>query len=100
MFPRNEGKVSPLESIKSAIKDGAKTPSPNSGYPMAATAGALRVKLEKPDNYVLGDAYSPAEIKDIKRVSQLIAIASGFSLAAFAAVIQLLGIQLSAILYL
>lgn len=100
LFPRNEGKVSPLESIKSAIKDGAKTPSPNSGYPMAAAAGALGVKLEKPDNYVLGAAYSPTEIKDIKRISQLIAIASGFSLAAFAAVIQILEVQLSAILYL
>ncbi|MFY1111716.1 MAG: cobalamin biosynthesis protein [Methanosarcinaceae archaeon] len=100
LIPRNEGKVNPLESIKSAIKDGAKTPSPNSGYPMAATAGALGVKLEKPDNYVLGAAYSPTEVKDIKRVSQLIAIASGFSLAVFAAVIQILCVQLSAILYL
>jgi adenosylcobinamide-phosphate synthase len=69
-----------------------KTPSPNSGYPMAATAGALGVKLEKPDYYVLGASYPPTEVEDIKRVSQLIAIASGFSLAAFALVIQIAGI--------
>jgi adenosylcobinamide-phosphate synthase len=42
----------------------------------------------------LGALYPPAEIKDIKRVSQLIAIASGFSLAAFMAVIQIAGIHL------
>lgn len=89
---KRKGKFSPLNSIKSAIEDGMKTPSPNSGYPMSATAGALGVKLEKPDNYILGALYPPTEIKDIKRVSQLITVASGFSLAAFVAVIQLAGI--------
>jgi adenosylcobinamide-phosphate synthase len=59
---------------------------------MAATAGALGVKLEKPDTYVLGASYPPTEVKDIKRVSQLIAIASGFSIAAFAAIIQIVGV--------
>ena len=91
-LPKKQGKISPLNIIKSVLEDGMKTPSPNSGYPMAATAGALGVKLEKPDCYVLGASYPPTEINDIKRVSQLIAIASGFSLAAFAAVIQIAGI--------
>ena len=94
LLPKKQGKINPLNSIKSAIEDGMKTPSPNSGYPMAATAGALGVKLEKPETYVLGALYPPTEVKDIKRVSQLIAIASGFSLAAFAAVIQIAGIYL------
>lgn len=94
LLPKKQGKINPLNSVKSALEDGMKTPSPNSGYPMAATAGALGVKLEKPDTYVLGASYPPTEIKDIKRVSQLIAIASGFSLAAFAAVIQIVGIHL------
>ena len=31
-----------------------KTPSPNSGYPMAATAGALNITLVKEDVYTLG----------------------------------------------
>ncbi|MCQ1535443.1 cobalamin biosynthesis protein [Methanosarcina sp. KYL-1] len=91
LIPGKEGRISPLNSIKSALEDGMKTPSPNSGYPMAATAGALGVKLEKPNTYVLGAAYVPTEVKDIKRVSQLIAIASGFSLAASVAVIQISG---------
>ncbi|MFZ2497995.1 cobalamin biosynthesis protein [Methanosarcina sp.] len=94
LLPKKQGEINPLNSIKSAIEDGMKTPSPNSGYPMAATAGALGVKLEKPETYVLGALYPPTEVKDIKRVSQLIAIASGFSLAAFAAVIQIAGIYL------
>ncbi len=94
LLPKKQGGFSPLNSIKSALEDGMKTPSPNSGYPMAATAGALGVKLEKPDYYILGALYPPTEVKDIKRVSQLIAVASGFSLAAFAAVIQIAGIHL------
>ncbi len=94
LLPKKQGKINPFNSIRSAMEDGMKTPSPNSGYPMAATAGALGVKLEKPNTYVLGASYPPTEIKDIKRVSQLIAIASGFSLAAFTAVIQIAGIYL------
>ncbi len=94
LLPKKQGKFSPFNSIKSAFEDGMKTPSPNSGYPMAATAGALGVKLEKPDTYILGALYPPTEVKDIKRVSQLIAIASGFSLVACAAVIHLAGIYL------
>ncbi len=38
-----------------ARRDHAKTPSRNHGWPMAAMAGALRVQLEKPGQYVLGD---------------------------------------------
>ena len=94
LLPKKQGQINPFNSIRSAMEDGMKTPSPNSGYPMAATAGALGIKLEKPNTYVLGASYPPTEIKDIKRVSQLIAIASGFSLAAFTAVIQIAGIYL------
>ncbi len=36
-------------------RDGPKTESPNAGYPMATMAGALGVKFEKLDHYVLGD---------------------------------------------
>jgi adenosylcobinamide-phosphate synthase len=35
------------------------TPSPNSGYPMAAAAGALGVQLIKPQVYKLGDSLYP-----------------------------------------
>lgn len=38
-----------------AKRDHARTPSRNHGWPMAAMAGALRVQLEKPDQYILGE---------------------------------------------
>ena len=42
-----------------AKRDHAKTPSRNHGWPMAAMAGALRVQLEKPGQYVLGEPNEP-----------------------------------------
>jgi adenosylcobinamide-phosphate synthase len=44
---------------KMARRDHAKTPSRNHGWPMAAMGGALRVQLEKPGQYILGDAIEP-----------------------------------------
>ena len=46
-------------------RDGARTDSANSGYPMAAMAGALNVRLEKPSHYTLGDGRDP-EPEDIR----------------------------------
>jgi adenosylcobinamide-phosphate synthase len=42
-----------------AYRDHKKTPSRNHGWPIAAMAGALRVQLEKPGQYVLGDGLEP-----------------------------------------
>lgn len=42
-----------------ARRDHAKTPSRNHGWPMAAMAGALRVQLEKPGQYILGEQNEP-----------------------------------------
>jgi adenosylcobinamide-phosphate synthase len=44
---------------KIAYRDHRKTPSRNHGWPMAAMAGALRVQLEKPGQYILGDSLEP-----------------------------------------
>jgi adenosylcobinamide-phosphate synthase len=38
-----------------ARRDHDKTPSRNHGWPMAAMAGALRVELEKPGQYIIGE---------------------------------------------
>jgi adenosylcobinamide-phosphate synthase len=42
-----------------AKRDHRKTPSRNHGWPMAAVAGALRIQLEKPGQYILADALEP-----------------------------------------
>jgi len=42
-----------------ARRDHKKTPSRNHGWPMAAVAGALRIQLEKPGQYILGDPQEP-----------------------------------------
>ena len=44
---------------KIASRDHKKTPSRNHGWPMAAMAGALRVQLEKPGQYILGEPLEP-----------------------------------------
>ena len=44
---------------KIAKRDHKKTPSRNHGWPMAAVAGALRIQLEKPGQYILGDSLEP-----------------------------------------
>ena len=42
-----------------AKRDHQKTPSRNHGWPMASMAGALRVQLEKPGQYILGEQTEP-----------------------------------------
>lgn len=42
-------------SYRIMMRDHTKTSSPNAGYPMAALAGALNIKLEKINHYTIGD---------------------------------------------
>jgi adenosylcobinamide-phosphate synthase len=50
---------------KISFRDHRKTPSRNHGWPMAAMAGALRVQLEKPGQYILGDSLEPLTAEKI-----------------------------------
>jgi adenosylcobinamide-phosphate synthase len=50
-------------SMQILQRDHNKTLSPNSGYPMATMAGALRIKLEKIGHYSLGDGYEDTTIE-------------------------------------
>ncbi|MDD3985506.1 MAG: cobalamin biosynthesis protein [Methanobacterium sp.] len=58
-------------AYKIMIRDAKKTPSPNSGYPMAATAGALDIKLIKKGYYELGDDINPLISETIIKAIQL-----------------------------
>jgi adenosylcobinamide-phosphate synthase len=56
-------------SIHIMKRDGPKTESPNAGYPMATLAGALGIRFEKIEHYVLGDGNS--EISEIHFISAI-----------------------------
>ena len=66
-------------------RDHIHTASPNAGWPMSATAGALHVRLEKPNHYRLGHD-RPPDATDIERSIHLIARAAAVALAAAMAV--------------
>ncbi|MDE1829132.1 MAG: cobalamin biosynthesis protein [Thaumarchaeota archaeon] len=54
------------QSVAVMKRDGPKTESPNAGYPMATMAGALGVRFEKLDHYVLGDGNTEFTEKHFK----------------------------------
>ena len=51
-------------SFKALRREAAKTPSPNSGWPMAAMALALGVSLRKPGVYTLNPGGNPPQARD------------------------------------
>ncbi len=67
------------------LRDHANTASPNAGWTMSATAGALDLTLAKPHHYRLGDGRAP-EAHDIARAVALIARATAIAVATAAAV--------------
>lgn len=70
-------------SYKTMIEEARKTPSPNSGYPMAAAAGALGVRLEKKEVYTLGEGKNPLNSDTIEQAILLSQITVIFFLVIF-----------------
>jgi adenosylcobinamide-phosphate synthase len=67
---------SPLDAVRTCIRDHNKTASPNSGWSMAAVSGAVRVRLEKVGYHVLGDGFDVADGGHIKKAVGVVAVAS------------------------
>ncbi|MDE1769861.1 MAG: cobalamin biosynthesis protein [Thaumarchaeota archaeon] len=61
-------------SIHVMKRDGSKTESPNAGYPMATLAGALGIRFEKIEHYVLGDGNSEISEKHFKSTISIMKI--------------------------
>lgn len=66
--------------VKTTFRDYAATPSPNSGWPMAAAAGALGIRLEKPGVYVVGEGGADPSTKDLEPALRLVGTAIGITL--------------------
>ena len=58
-------------AYKIMMRDARKCPSPNSGYTMATTAGALNIQLIKKDTYILGDDNKDITKEDISKAVRL-----------------------------
>ena len=73
-------------SLKALAAEARKTPSPNSGWPMAAMALALGVALRKPGVYTLNPAGRTPQVADTvlaqKYASKVVVTLMGFALAA------------------
>lgn len=67
------------QALLRALMDAENTASPNAGWPMAAMAGALGVRLEKAGHYVLNDEARPPETADIRRARHVVLMASGLA---------------------
>ena len=58
-------------AFKIMKRDARNCPSPNSGFTMATTAGALNIQLIKKDTYILGDANKSIDKEDITKAVNL-----------------------------
>jgi adenosylcobinamide-phosphate synthase len=66
--------------IKTALQYHRATPSPNSGWPMSAAAGALGIRLEKPGYYVLSEQGKKPETADVRRAAKFVGLTIALTL--------------------
>jgi adenosylcobinamide-phosphate synthase len=71
-----------VETLRAAFKYHARTPSPNSGWPMSACAGALGIRLDKPGFYVLLDEGREPDTSDVPRAIRFMEATIALTLAA------------------
>lgn len=64
-------KLDAKNAYKIMIRDAGNCPSPNSGYTMATTAGALNIQLVKKGTYILGDDNKKITKEDISKAVEL-----------------------------
>ncbi len=70
-----------VTALRAAFRYHSATPSPNSGWPMAACAGALGIRLEKPGYYVLLKEGKEADTLDVPRALRLMQAVIALTLA-------------------
>lgn len=70
------GPAAGLRSLRTAWRDAGGTASPNAGWPMAAMAGALGRRLEKPGHHVLGAGYPEPDVADVRRAVRVAGLAA------------------------
>jgi adenosylcobinamide-phosphate synthase len=75
------------DTLRTAFRYHAATPSPNSGWPMSACAGALGIRLEKPGFYTLHEEGAEPQTSDIPKAIGFMKAAIGLTLAASLAVL-------------
>jgi adenosylcobinamide-phosphate synthase len=70
------------KTLAAAFRYHARTPSPNSGWPMSACAGALGIRLEKPGYYVLLDDGREPQTSDVQRAVRFVGTTVALTIAA------------------
>jgi adenosylcobinamide-phosphate synthase len=88
LFAAAAGRRNGGRALRGVIYDAGATPSPNSGWPMAAAAHALDVRLEKHGHHVLNASGSPPGPADIDRALVLTARAFALGAACLLAVLS------------
>ena len=75
-------------NVKALLREAPKTPSPNSGWPMAAMALALNVSLGKPGVYVLNpQGHPPTALDTVKAQKYALKVALVMVLSSLAAIL-------------